>query len=226
MTGSPGRSRRVVGGDAAVPKYGAGTFLRPEPVVRAGRSAPNVHLLDMNPLVTKPQHGTGSHRHAIGENDGQGARMGNAELRIIGRRLPGITWSGRERIHVGVQRGSEVIDLVPGDAADAIFNVELEVVGDPEGEPDFRGPYVNGKRGERFVYLSWAEVDKEGAPTIFRRLKLHLAPLLEQFSAESVLAAKRIQAVLELTDTKGRPLAASVRPPWVTWRLGASRASA
>ena len=25
--------------------------------------------------------------------------------------------------------------------------------------------------------------------------------------------------VLELTDTKGRTLAASVRPPWVTWRL-------
>ena len=35
----------------------------------------------------------------------------------------------------------------------------------------------------------------------------------------ALLAAKKIQAVLELTDTRGRPLAASVRPPWVTWRL-------
>jgi hypothetical protein len=55
---------------------------------------------------------------------------------------------------------------------------------------------------------------------MFRRLKLHLAPLLEQFPTPSVLASKRIHAVLELTDTRGRPLAASVRPPWVTWRLG------
>ena len=152
--------------------------------------------------------------------------MGKAELRIIGRRLPGITWSGRERIFLGVQRGNDVIGLVPGDATDAVFNVDLEVVEDAEGAPDFRGPYVNGRRGERFIYLSWGEVDANGGFTMFRRLKLHLAPLLDLFSAENVLAAKRIQAVLELTDPKGRPVAASVRPPWVTWRLGSGRASA
>jgi len=77
----------------------------------------------------------------------------------------------------------------------------------------------HGRRGERFVYLSWGEVDDTGTFTMFRRLKLHLMPLVEQCTAERVLSAKRIQAVLELTDTKGRPLAASVRPPWVTWRL-------
>ena len=54
---------------------------------------------------------------------------------------------------------------------------------------------------------------------MFRRLKLHLTPLVEQCPPESLLAAKKIQAVLELSDTRGRPLAASVRPPWVTWRL-------
>ena len=164
------------------------------------------------------------YRHTAGENDGQGARMGKAELRIIGRRLPGITWSGRERIHIGVQCDSEVIGLVPGDAADANFNVDLEVVDGPDGKPDFRGPCVSGRRGERFIYLSWGEVDSDGGFTSFRRLKLHLAPLVELFNAESVLAAKRIQAVLELTDPKGRPVSASVRPPWVTWRLGGPRA--
>src|SRR5262245_44380307 len=80
MTGLA-RSRRVAVGEVAVPKYGAGRFTRPEKSVRADRLAPNVHLLDMNPLVTKPQHGTGSHRHAAGDSDGQGARMGKAELR-------------------------------------------------------------------------------------------------------------------------------------------------
>jgi hypothetical protein len=151
-----------------------------------------------------------------------------AQLRIVGRRLPGSSWSGRHGIHVGVQRGADVVGLVTGDAADAVFEIELDIIsGADDDDVDFRGPYVNGRRGERFVYLAWGEVDDDGIFTMFRRLKLHLTPLVEQESAEKVLTAQRIQAVLELTDTRGRPLAASVRPPWVTWRLGAgSRGSA
>jgi len=150
----------------------------------------------------------------------QGVTVAKLALRIIGRRLPGSSWSGRTGIHVGVQHDSRVIGLVDGDAGEAVFDVDLEVVESPVGELDFRGPYVNGRRGERFVYLVWGEVDAAGTFAMFRRLKLHLAPLLEQYPRSSVLASKRVQAVLELTDTRGRPMAASVRPPWVTWRLG------
>jgi hypothetical protein len=147
-----------------------------------------------------------------------GEAMTAVPLRIVGRRLPGSSWSGRTGIHVGVQKGTEVVGLVTGDAADAVFDIDLEVV-ETDGVPDFRGPYVQGRRGERFVYLSWGEVDDQGTFAMFRRLKLHLAPLVEQSTPERVLTAKKIQAVLELTDTRGRPLAASVRPPWVTWRI-------
>jgi len=141
------------------------------------------------------------------------------ELRIIGRRLPGASWSGRECIHVGVQRGAEVVGIVSGDAGDAVFDIDLELVLGTDGEPDFRGPFVNGRRGERFVYLSWGEVDADGTFAMFRRAKLHLAPLVDQNPADKVAGAKRIQAVLDLTDAWGRPISASVRPPWVTWRL-------
>ncbi len=144
-------------------------------------------------------------------------------VRIVGRRLPGSSWSGRNGIHVGVQCGAEVIGLVIGDSADAVFDIDIDIVADSSGEPDFRGPFVHGRRGERFVYLSWGEVDDTGTFAMFRRLKLHLAPLVELSSAETVVAAKKIQAVLELTDTRGRPLAASVRPPWVTWRINGGR---
>jgi hypothetical protein len=156
---------------------------------------------------------------AVATTRGVGVAMAAVPLRIVGRRLPGSSWSGRTGIHVGVQKGTEVIGLVTGDAADAVFDIDLEVVADSDGEPDFRGPYVQGRRGERFVYLSWGEVDDQGTFAMFRRLKLHLAPLVEQSTPERVLTAKKIQAVLELTDTRGRPLAASVRPPWVTWRV-------
>jgi hypothetical protein len=160
---------------------------------------------------------------------GRGVGLVAAQLRIVGRRLPGSSWSGRSGIHVGLQRANEVVNLVNGDEGEAVFDVDLDVVAinrvdgvdgvDRVDRVDFRGACVHGRPGERFVYLSWGEVDAAGTFTMFRRLKLHLAPLVEQCTVEGVLAAKRIQAVLELTDTKGRPLAASVRPPWVTWRL-------
>jgi hypothetical protein len=148
-------------------------------------------------------------------------------VRIVGRRPPGLSWSGRTGIHVGVQRGGEVVGLVRGDSADAIFDIEITIDVDERGVPDFRGPYVHGRRGERFVYLSFGEVDDTGAFAMFRRLKLHLTPLTEQpltqpNGADALARAKRIEAVLELTDPKGRPVAASVRPPWVTWRVTAS----
>jgi hypothetical protein len=156
---------------------------------------------------------------AAGSVAGRGVDMVAVALRIVGRRLPGSSWSGRSGIHVGLQRDDRVVNLVNGDEGEAVFDVDLDVIAGADGQPDFRGDFVHGRRGERFVYLSWGEVDDTGTFTMFRRLKLHLMPLVEQCSPEGVLAAKRIQAVLELTDTKGRPLAASVRPPWVTWRL-------
>jgi hypothetical protein len=140
-------------------------------------------------------------------------------MQIVGRRLPGLTWGGHKGVHLGVQRGTEVIGLVPGLAADAVFDIEVFVEADANGKPDFRGPYVQGRRGERFVYLSWGEVADDGAFTTFRRVKLHLAPLSDQNTVARLLAAERLQAVLELTDPAGRPIAASLRPPWVTWRL-------
>jgi hypothetical protein len=196
-----------------------------------------VHVLDTNPLVTKSLYG-GSRAKATGEGPGDGldgvvsgvgvddpvaagtgVTMTAMQMRIVGRRLPGSSWSGRKGIHVGIQRDAEVVSLVNGDEGEAVFDIDLDVVEDAGGEPDLRGAYIHGRRGERFVYLTWGEVDESGTFTMFRRLKLHLTPLLEQHSTEKLLNAKRIQAVLELSDTRGRPLGASVRPPWVTWRL-------
>jgi hypothetical protein len=145
--------------------------------------------------------------------------MSTVAVRIIGRRLPGLSWSGRTGIHLGVQRDSEVVGLVPGDLGEAVFDLDVEVAADGEAAVDFKGPFVHGRRAERFLYLAWGEVGEDGAFTMFRRLKLHLTPLVEQFTPPVLLGARRVQAFLELTDTKGRPVAASVRPPWVLWRV-------
>ncbi len=148
-----------------------------------------------------------------------GVGMSTVPLRIVGRRLPGSSWSGRTGIHVGVQRGNEVVGHVPGDAGEALFDLEVTVELDADGAVDFRGPYVHGRRGERFLYLSWDEAGEDGGFTMFRRLKLHLVPLTEGRNGEALAAAQRLEAFLELTDPKGRPVSASVRPPWVLWRV-------
>ena len=136
-----------------------------------------VHMLDTNPSVTKPHHGGAALSAArLGRRGAESSMVGvgapatargvgvamAVPVRIVGRRLPGSSWSGRHGIHVGVQRGTEVVGLVTGDAADAVFDIDLEVVADTDGVPDFRGPYVHGRRGERFVYLSWGEVGRPG----------------------------------------------------------------
>jgi Family of unknown function (DUF5990) len=141
-------------------------------------------------------------------------------LRIIGSRLPGLRWTCYEPIHVGVQRQqrAEVVGLVPGDAAQAVFDLTVDVVTDQEGL-DFRGPFVHGKRGERFVYLSWGQVGLNGVFEMFRRAKLHLSALAERDVARAVETGSGIDAVLDLTDEQGGPLCAAVRPPRVQWRL-------
>ena len=74
-----------------------------------------------------------------------GVGMSSVPVRIIGRRLPGLHWSGRSGIHLGVQRGSEVVGIVRGDEGEATFDIEVELTDDA----DFRGPYVHGRRGGR-----------------------------------------------------------------------------
>src|SRR4051812_4302606 len=95
-------------------------------------------------------------------------------LEIRGHNLPGRTFACAEgpygNVHCGIQLGREPAELVPGDAASPVWTTEIRVV---DG-PDFRGPAVQGKRGERFVYLTWGDVGADGTFVMFRRAKLML----------------------------------------------------
>ena len=136
----------------------------------------------------------------------------SVHFRLIGTDLPGSscgpapTESGRySSIHVGVQRGKEVIDLVRGDASRAVFEFDVDI-----RKGTFGGPYVHG-RVERFIYLSWGEfIDAEFA--MFRRAKLQLDSL-----DPDACDGQTVEGHLGLTDPKGHPLCASVRPPSITW---------
>jgi hypothetical protein len=141
-------------------------------------------------------------------------------LRIVGTDLPGSTCDPGdgsptyEHVHVGVQRRerpAELLDLVPGDAPSAVWEISCDVV-DRDGRVDFTGPYVSGRPGARFVYLSWGTLDADTF-TMFRRAKLWLSGVLDDLADGPTLLEGR----LGLTDAAGCPRCASVRPPLITW---------
>jgi Family of unknown function (DUF5990) len=137
------------------------------------------------------------------------------QLEIHGHHLPGRSWhldgAACDNVHVGVQVGRETCDLTPGDAETAVWTISLELI-EGDGDVDFRGPAVQGRRGERFVYLTWGNVDEEGMFTMLRRAKLMLAdiePLLHSGSTSD----RRIIATIDLTDDCGGPRCARLRSP-------------
>ncbi len=143
--------------------------------------------------------------------------MARLAVRLVGTELPGRRHNDCENVHVGVQRGREVVDQIPGDTERAVFDLELDVVPTDVG-PDYRGAYVHGKRGERFLYLSWGELAPGGEFTMFRRAKLHLSAWDAEQVQHALAEGMRMEGALRLSDSCGAPLCASVRPPVITWR--------
>ncbi|MGH3675355.1 MAG: DUF5990 family protein [Mycobacterium sp.] len=144
------------------------------------------------------------------------------QIRIVGRNLPGRdcgrgdNFPGYTNIHVGVQRKNrpdELLDLHPGDAAEATWTLDCEVDGS-----DVRGPYIQGPPGGRFIYLSWGTVDGDGF-AMFRRAKLMLSDVPGDMLAEAAKSGLLVGS-LGLTDAKGHPLCAAVRPPVIDWSVG------
>jgi len=141
-------------------------------------------------------------------------------LTVEGWELPGRgvrDFEGRTGILVGVQRRgapADVLDPQPWDASRVAWTLECTV--DERG--DVRGPYVDGRPGGRFVYLSWGTQEPRGF-AMFRRAKLMLADV----PAEVLQTAReqgRLVARLGLTEAKGGPLCAAVRPPAIAWTAG------
>ncbi len=129
-------------------------------------------------------------------------------LRIEGHHLPGRSAGEYDDVHVALQVAGDPVDLVPGDAATACWETEVQISHGPEGR-DFRGPAVHGRRGERFVYLTWGSTGS-GEFAMFRRAKLML---------DDCPDAEDVTASVHLTDDRGLPRCARLRAPAVEWRV-------
>jgi hypothetical protein len=138
-------------------------------------------------------------------------------VRIRGRDLPGRRFVSDgvplEHVHVGTQVGREPTDLVPADAASAEWTVEVDRVDD-----DWRGTAVQGKRGERFLYLTWGDLPPGGEFAMFRRAKLMLDRIDPALVAVAEAAGELVADVV-LTDAHGCPTCARLDRPMLEWSV-------
>jgi len=142
---------------------------------------------------------------------------------VAGHDLPGRTFrtgdDEHRNVHVGLQVRREPTALVPADALDATWELDVEVRADDEHGLDFRGPAVQGKRGERFLYLTWGDLDDGGGFHMFRRAKLMLHRVDPSMVRAANRAGRTLVASVDLTDEHGCPRCARVDPPAITWTV-------
>jgi hypothetical protein len=144
-------------------------------------------------------------------------------IRIEGHDLPGRR-SGVEadalrlgNVHVGVQRKAEVVDRVRADAAEATWQFEV-ASREVDGLLDVGGPWVHGRPGARFLYLSWGAVTGDRFE-MFRRAKLVFGDIPTDLLRAAHDGPGTLVGRLGLTDACGEPRCARVRPPDIAWTL-------
>jgi hypothetical protein len=144
-------------------------------------------------------------------------------IRIEGTDLPGRRSGGEAdalrlgNVHVGVQRKAEVVDRVRADAPAATWHLDVGTR-DVDGLLDVGGPWVQGRPGARFLYLSWGTVEGDRF-TMFRRAKLLFGDIPTALLRAAHDGGGVLVARLGLTDEHGGPRCARVRPPDVHWTL-------
>jgi Family of unknown function (DUF5990) len=122
-------------------------------------------------------------------------------LVIRGHHLPGRRCGPYRDVHVGVQVRRDPQGLVPGDADRAEWVVDIST-----DDGDFRGPAVQGRKGDRFVYLTWGTCTGSTF-TMFRRAKLMLNDL--------PAGVEEVTVDVDLTDDTGMPRCARLRTPTI-----------
>ena len=120
-------------------------------------------------------------------------------------------------LRLGIQEKDAVMQDVAIDAGEATFRFAVNLVLDDSGEPeDFRGSYVHGPRGGRFIYLCWGQRTAEAWESR-SRAKVPLAMVGKAAIASAIERNAPIKARIRMTDAKGRPAVATLKPDAVAW---------
>ena len=165
----------------------------------------------------------------------QAPELGPLTVVIEGSELPGLSCQpdGEEpehrNVHVALYTRSkdqptlampgnswQAAEPVPADSPAARWEVPVVVRQDDDGY-DFSGPFVRGVRADRHLGLAFGDVPGDGTLRLFRGAKLRLVEVPPGLIAEAMRPGHRLVARVRLTDTKGYPVCARLRPQYLTW---------
>jgi hypothetical protein len=121
-----------------------------------------------------------------------------------------------DNVHVGIQIRRDAAQLIRADVSEAVWETDVDVIR-KDGVLDFLGPAVQGKVGDRFIYLTWVNV-LPNEFEMFRRAKLMLDRVKRDLM-ESAMKAGRLDAMVDLTNDSGGPRCARLDPPAVVWSV-------
>jgi len=151
--------------------------------------------------------------------------LGTLRVKVVCTDLPGTRFRDpqdparpvKDPVFLGIQRGKEVIEQVPGDTKTATFTPEFRVERKKDGTPNFLGPFAQGTADDRFFYLCWGVKRPTGGFDMFRRLKVRLGHLPAARVERACRSGEPVTVRLRLTDAKGGPRCATPRPPNIEW---------
>jgi hypothetical protein len=142
-------------------------------------------------------------------------------LEIVCTHLPGEEWDGQRTLSLGIQRGNEMVEPASAGSKRVVFQPVLRARRNTDGSANFLGEFAHGPRTERFIYLIWAVIQGPASGRMVGRIKLHLNHI-KWATVEKTVGGKKpkpIRVTLDLTNAKGKPVMASVRPDAAKWEL-------
>ena len=115
-------------------------------------------------------------------------------------------------------RYTDPVGLVPGDTEDAVWRIVVRVA-KLHGGHDYHGPQVDGKRGNRHIYINWLNREIGGELRLFRRGKIELDGLDPNLVDRAESTGAALTCSVNLTNDRGHPTTGSFRPHELDWRL-------
>lgn len=166
--------------------------------------------------------------------------LGTLNIVIKGTELPGLSCQPEpdgtvhRNIHValstkakGITEGQPwltvplkpalAVSPFPGDARETCWEVTVTVRGSADDGYDFTGPAVGGDRTDRHLGLVWGDVPGDATLHMFRGAKLRLVDVPPGLITEAMRSGHHLVARVRLTDDKGNPACARLRPSHLTW---------
>ncbi len=124
-----------------------------------------------------------------------------------------------------LQRGkgakSERLDYIEATGDDISFDVTVTVrQGKIPGAPDFAGPFVQGRPGERFFYLCVGQCSELVEPQWSGRVKVPLSSITWDTVEQARASSGRLHASYAASRPNGRPTLASVPLLGEGWSAG------